>query len=250
MSTVIACWSRLGKRWSVRTAAALGLCLVGVAALLYVSPGLFFVTAARPHAHAIEFAAPTVVANLPAARTQTRRTASKESAKDSAATAPLSLTPLAANRVLNSVTQLALALPTVAPVSPALRSADDPNSQILKDHFARLKAGRERFSHIPGYTATLAKQERIGDWLSDEISFGIKVRHLPFSVFMKWQSGDEAGKEVLYVDGKDDGELLVHLGGLKGAILPAIKIDPFGSLALEHSRYPITKLGILRSPTR
>ena len=68
MSTVIACWSRLGKRWSLRTAAALGLCLVGAAALLYVSPGLFFVTAARPHAHAIEFAAPTVVANLPAAR--------------------------------------------------------------------------------------------------------------------------------------------------------------------------------------
>ncbi|HEX4072571.1 MAG TPA: DUF1571 domain-containing protein [Planctomycetaceae bacterium] len=245
MSTVIACWSRLGKRWSVRTAAALGLCLAGVAALLYVPPGMFFVTAARPHAHAIEFAAPTVVANLPAAPTQTRPTAPKESAKDSAANAPLSLAPLAANRVLNSVTQLAFALPDRAPVSHALQSADDPNSQILKEHFARLKAGRERFSHIPGYTATLAKQERIGDWLSDEIAFGIKVRHQPFSVFMRWQSGDEAGKEVLYVDGKDDGGLLVHLGGLKGRILPALKIDPFGSLALQHSRYPITKLGIL-----
>jgi hypothetical protein len=198
---------------------------------------MFFVTAARPHAHAIEFAAPTVVANLPAAPTQTRPTAPKESAKDSAANAPLSLAPLAANRVLNSVTQLAFALPDRAPVSHALQSADDPNSQILKEHFARLKAGRERFSHIPGYTATLAKQERI--------AFGIKVRHQPFSVFMRWQSGDEAGKEVLYVDGKDDGGLLVHLGGLKGRILPALKIDPFGSLALQHSRYPITKLGIL-----
>ena len=121
-----------------------------------------------------------------------------------------------------------------------------PNSQIAaKDHFARLKAGRERFSHIPGYTATLVKQERIGDWLSDEASFGVKVRHQPFSVFMKWQSGDDTGKEVLYVDGVDDGQLLVRLGGLKGRILPALKIDPFGSLALQHSRYPITKLGIL-----
>ena len=131
--------------------------------------------------------------------------------------------------------------------SPSLQpaSAEEANSRLLRQHFARLKAGRDQFSRVSGYTATLIKQERVGSYLLDEVSFGIKVRHQPFSVYMKWQSGDDAGKEVLYVDGSNDGQLLVRLGGLKGRILPTFKVDPFGSVALNQSRYPITKLGIL-----
>jgi hypothetical protein len=155
--------------------------------------------------------------------------------------------PSTASRVLTGVTQLALAMPEVAGSAQFLqpRPAEDANSQRLRQHFALLKAGRERFSHMPGYTATLVKQERIGSSLSDELSLGIKVRQQPFSVYMKWQSGNDTGKEVLYVDGDNDGQLLVRLGGLKGRILPAFKVDPFGSLALRQSRYPITKVGIL-----
>ncbi len=91
----------------------------------------------------------------------------------------------------------------------------------------------------------MAKQERVGSDLLEEITYSIKVRQQPFSVYMKWQTGAEVGKEVLYVDGTNENQLLVRLGGIKGRILPALKIDPFGSLALAHSRYPITKLGIV-----
>src|ERR1700722_17445684 len=111
MSTVNARWSRLGKRRSVRTGVALGLCLVGIAALVYMPPSMFYVSAARPHAHAIEFAPTTSAANPPAPATAKQPVLLKESAKveDSVAKAPLTLAPLAANRMLNSVTQLALA---------------------------------------------------------------------------------------------------------------------------------------------
>ena len=112
------------------------------------------------------------MANPPTAPTQTPLIASKESAKDSVAKAPLALAPLAANRVLNSVTQLALALPDRASVLPTPQSIDDLNSQILKDHFVAM-AGLDRCGR-PGYTATLVKQERIGDWLSDENSSASK----------------------------------------------------------------------------
>ena len=161
--------------------------------------------------------------------------------------ASLDLGPSAARRVLTGVTQFALAIPDVNGASPTFHpaSAEDTNSRSLREHFALLQAGRNGFSRVPSYTATLIKQERIGSSLLDEVTLGIKVRHQPFSVYMKWQRGDEGGKEVLYVDGGNDGHLLVRLGGLKGRILPALKIDPFGSLALRQSRYPITKLGIL-----
>jgi hypothetical protein len=244
MATVIAYWNRVGKRRSIRTAVVLALCVAGVAILADKPLGLLSVTP-LPRAHVIVFATPTAPATPPIRPVETRTTSSKTPAPETNPKTPLGLAPLASNQVLNSVTQLALAFPERAAAPTVVRSIDDLNSQILREHFARLKAGRERFRRMPGYTATLVKQERIGASLTDETSFAVKVRHEPFSVFMRWESGDDTGKEVLYVDGKDDGELLVHLGGLKGRILPAFKVDPFGSLALRKSRYPITKLGIL-----
>jgi hypothetical protein len=122
---------------------------------------------------------------------------------------------------------------------------DDDNLRLLKQHDELLKSGRDRFSKIPGYTATLYKRERIGSSISDGKSLLLKVRHEPFSVYVKWLDGGDAGKEVLYVDGTNDGQLLVRLGGFKGRLLPAFKIDPYGSRALSESRYPITHVGIL-----
>ncbi len=118
------------------------------------------------------------------------------------------------------------------------------NDRLLKSHYALLKAGRERFRRLSGYTAILEKRERIASDLEEPVTMQVKVRHDPFSVYMKWLSGD-VGKEVLYVDGQDDGRLLVRLGGLKGRVLPALHIDPTGTRAMAESRYPVTKLGIL-----
>lgn len=143
-------------------------------------------------------------------------------------------------------TQLAMVIPDTlrADHGASLDGLDDANQELLAYHYALLKGGRERFSHQPGYTAILEKQERIGSTLSELVSLRVKVRHDPFSVYLKWLSGDP-GKELLYVDGTNDGQLLVRLGGLKGRILPALRIDPLGSRAMKESRYPITKLGIL-----
>ena len=144
-----------------------------------------------------------------------------------------------------SDTQLALATidGTSFKALPDERPADDKNLRILKEHFESMKAGCERFRRIPGYTATLIKQERIGSTLAEEVSLEIKVRHDPFSVYMKWLTVDP-GKEILYVDGTNDGNLLVRLGGFKGRILPVSAFDPSRTV-LGESRYPITKVGIL-----
>lgn len=96
---------------------------------------------------------------------------------------------------------------------------------------------------ISDYTATFFKQERIDGELSDGQIMQMKVRHEPFSVYMKWLAGDK-GRELLYVDGQNDGDMVVHPGGWKARLLPAIKLNPAGSLALKEARHPVTKAGI------
>lgn len=104
----------------------------------------------------------------------------------------------------------------------------------------------ERFlSNVREYSAVFSKQERLGGDLSDVQQIDMKVRHAPeFGVYMKWRNGD-AGRQVLYSESYEDGKLAVKLGGFKGRLLPAIKLDPKGDEAMAESRHPITEAGIL-----
>ena len=71
-----------------------------------------------------------------------------------------------------------------------------------------------------------------------------KIRHEPFSVYMKWLSGDR-GRQLIYVDGQNDGKLLVQPGGIKGRLTGVLSLDPSGTLAMSDSRYPIQTAGLL-----
>jgi len=106
-----------------------------------------------------------------------------------------------------------------------------------------LEKGCRFLDTVPDYTATFSKQEYVGGSLSDNQVINLKCRHQPFSVYMKWVVGDK-GQELLYVDGENDQKMLVKMGGLKGRLMPTLKLDPHGSLAMQESRYPITKAGI------
>jgi hypothetical protein len=110
---------------------------------------------------------------------------------------------------------------------------------------ALLEQGRRRLADCADYTCTLFKQERISGELTDGQSIELKLRHRPFSVYMKWESGDK-GREALYVEGADDNRITVHPGGWKARIVPAIKIDPEGSLAMSEARHPVTMVGLIK----
>jgi hypothetical protein len=112
-------------------------------------------------------------------------------------------------------------------------------------NLALLEQGRRRLAECADYTCTLFKQERISGELTDGQSIELKLRHRPFSVYMKWGSGDK-GREALYVEGADDNRLTVHPGGWKARIVPAIKIDPEGALALSEARHPVTMVGLIK----
>jgi hypothetical protein len=107
-----------------------------------------------------------------------------------------------------------------------------------------LEKGYQQFSTLSDYTATFFKRERVDGILGDGQIVNMKVRHQPYSVYMKWMVGDR-GREVLYVDGKHDGNLLVKKGGFAGRILGALSLDPSGSIAMKECRHPVTKAGLL-----
>ncbi|HUG20508.1 MAG TPA: DUF1571 domain-containing protein [Planctomycetaceae bacterium] len=107
-----------------------------------------------------------------------------------------------------------------------------------------LEKGLHKIAEIPSYSATFCKQEKIGGVLSNPEFMQIKLRHKPFSIYAKVIEGADVGRELLYVDGDNNNEMLVKLGGVKGRMMPALKLDPHGALAMKESRYPITTLGI------
>ncbi|MBX3437896.1 MAG: DUF1571 domain-containing protein [Planctomycetaceae bacterium] len=108
-----------------------------------------------------------------------------------------------------------------------------------------LEKGCASFGNVPDYTATLHKQERIGDTLGEVQVLKVKLRHEPFSVYMKWQTFDK-GRELIYVEGENDGNMLIQPGGWKGRLTGTLSLDPNGRMAMSESRHPVSQIGLVR----
>lgn len=132
---------------------------------------------------------------------------------------------------------------SIAGVQPA-NSGDLNNADAIKFSLLLLKDGGRFIDNINSYRVTFEKRERINGDIGALETMELKVRHVPsFSVYMKWKTGD-AGRQLLYNDEYDDKQMVVKLGGLKGRILPALKLNPLGSEAKAGARYPVTEAGI------
>lgn len=144
-----------------------------------------------------------------------------------------------------------VALPTAGQNASSTATAGQQNSNVLTGHWALLmqtmllEKGCASFREVSDYTATLHKQERIGGTLGELQTVKVKLRHEPFSVYMKWQTYDK-GREIIYVEGQNDGNMLVQPGGWKGRLTGTLSLDPKGSMAMSESRHPITQAGLVR----
>jgi len=138
------------------------------------------------------------------------------------------------------------------PTSPEAKTEADTeeNSRLaLLVNLLLLEKGFHKIEKASDYTATFFKQESVDGELKAAQRMKMKIRHEPFSIYMKWVAGDR-GRELIYVDGKNDGRMIVKLGGFKGRLLPALKLDPNGSLALKEARHPVTEIGLLNLTRR
>ncbi len=170
---------------------------------------------------------------------------------------PTTLPPLTATVSTTVIPLPATPLPGAAleAATPAAQKQEDVNRQIqaaiqgsrlaLQLHATFLELGKRRIDSFADYTGTFVKHERLDNGTLQEVqTIQFKLRHKPFSVYMKWLDGGDKGREVLFVDGQYDNKMLVRMGGVKGKFMPAMKIDPSGSLAMQESRHPVSDMGL------
>jgi hypothetical protein len=111
----------------------------------------------------------------------------------------------------------------------------------------------EAFSqNVVDYTAIMLKRERIGGKLGEENRIAIKIINprvsdtetkIPLHVYLRFESPSNIrGREVIWVDGKNDNNMIAHEAGLFN--LMSVTLPPDGSLAMMGNKYPITGIGM------
>ena len=109
-------------------------------------------------------------------------------------------------------------------------------------------------SNVNDYTAILVKRERIDGLLQPHEFMAVKIRNRkvaqgqmvqPLSVYLNFLKPTSVqGREVIYVENQNDGNIVAHEGGFKGRFLPTVTIPPTGMLAMRGQRYPMTEIGV------
>jgi hypothetical protein len=116
-----------------------------------------------------------------------------------------------------------------------------------------LLLARDSLNHISetitDYTATLTRQERIGDILTEKNTSRAKIRNelenQPLSVYIYFtQPVGVRGREVIWVDGENENKITAHEGGLLNLFRVVQPHDGF--IAMMGSRYSIAETGIQR----
>ena len=94
---------------------------------------------------------------------------------------------------------------------------------------------------IQDYECNFTKREFLAKKLQ-KTTMRLKFREEPFSVYLKFIDAN-AGREVLYVKGQNNNNLLVREPGFK-AVLGVIPLSPTGPDAMAENKYPLTSIGM------
>ncbi len=130
-------------------------------------------------------------------------------------------------------------------VAVDLPTEDLHGREALECDLKLLHEGLRLLKQTSDYTGTFYKHERINGVLDHGSLIEVKSRHKPLSLYLKWLEGD-AGRELLFVEGQHDNEMLVRLGGIRGRLLPVLKIDPDGEQAREKIRHHVSHVSLLK----
>jgi len=94
------------------------------------------------------------------------------------------------------------------------------------------------------YRAKFHKRERIDGKLNGSEEIDVCFREKPYSVLFRWNEGARKADAALYVEGQNDGKLLVKPHGGLRSLAGIVKRDPEGSDAKNSGRYPLTQFGL------
>ncbi len=107
---------------------------------------------------------------------------------------------------------------------------------------------------IRDYTCVLVKRERVNGKVGAQEQMIAEVMNSkerdgrlvsPLRVHLKFVAPKAVkDREVLYVQGENNGKMLAKEGGLSGRFLPSVWLNPTGVLAMRGQLHPITDIGI------
>ncbi|WP_372899569.1 DUF1571 domain-containing protein, partial [Stieleria sp.] len=152
----------------------------------------------------------------------------------------LATAPLLANA--QEIEQVArLSLPPVErrhPVDTALEIAEESLQHVR--------------ANVDDYTAIFIKRCRVGGVMPPLQYASLKIRNrkldgqdiaVPLSVYLDFlKPSSVKGREVIWVENANDGNLIVHQGGFASFL--TTQLDPEGMLAMRGQRYSIKEIGI------
>lgn len=126
----------------------------------------------------------------------------------------------------------------------------DPNEHPLMPVLRWAYDGVGDVEKIEDYSATMVKRERIKGKLGEREFMFVKIRHRPLSVYIYFLGpASLKGREVIYVQGRNNGKLLAHATGFQRR-LGTLELSPTGLIAMHGNRYPLTEIGILNMVRR
>ncbi len=143
---------------------------------------------------------------------------------------------LAAKEPLSSNSSQSVAAHPLDPVLQMARSALENMNATVQD-----------------YTAKLEKQERINGELGEAQFMELKVisrsprpgstEPFPLHAYFRYvEPSAAAGREVIYVEGKNDNRLVAHESGLMNVM--RVNLAPNSFLAMKGNKYPANQVGL------
>ena len=120
-----------------------------------------------------------------------------------------------------------------------------------------LKIAEEGLAHIQqniaDYTCLMIKRERINGELHEYEYMQAKIRNrkvvdgqiqVPLSAYLNFVKPKSiAGREVVWVENKNEGKLIAHEGGFVIGKVSAM-LEPNSRMAMRNNLYPITEIGL------
>ncbi|QEH33497.1 hypothetical protein OJF2_19990 [Aquisphaera giovannonii] len=130
-----------------------------------------------------------------------------------------------------------------ADIPEGSRATSLADEEPMRRALRTMKGCREAFQKVHDYTCTFYKRELLNGRLSPLNVMAMKARTRPASIYFKFEEPNR-GREAIYVDGRNRGNIMVHEAGLVKFLAGTMEIAPTSARAMEECRHPITEAGI------
>lgn len=125
----------------------------------------------------------------------------------------------------------------LACAAPRLALADPVASAV-----ALVEQMERAYAPVASYTARFVRQERIGGELRPREEVLLKWQR-PGRIYMRWVAGPPKGREILFVPGRDDDNVLIREPGMLTRLF-TVATAPGSADVMKQSRHPITDVGV------